>query len=79
MAAKRRVVLWTTAYADLLTGARPGGIGVQMMFWSKVFVDNGWRVYSLYNQKEPDKCENCSFLKEKETHLSSFYIYIICN
>lgn len=76
MSAERKVILWTTSYAELLTGGRVGGIGVQMMFWSKVFSRNGWKVYSLYDRMKPDDNDDCVFLKDKETHLTTFLLYL---
>lgn len=73
---ERRVILWTTSYAELLTGERVGGIGVQIMFWAKGFSRNGWKVYSLYRKTKPDKTADCVFLKDKETHLQTFFMYL---
>lgn len=74
---ERKVILWTTSYAELLTGGRVGGIGVQMMFWSKVFSRNEWKVYSLYDKVKPDDNKDCVFLKDKETHLTTLLLYLM--
>ncbi|MCM1141106.1 MAG: glycosyltransferase [Muribaculum sp.] len=74
---KPTVILWTTAYADLLTGNSIGGIGVQMMFWAKVFIRNRWNVISLYNDVKPaDYPNGVEFRKDLQTHSWNFIIYI---
>ncbi len=74
---KPTVILWTTAYADLLTGTSIGGIGVQMMFWAKVFNRKGWNVISLYNSVKPTDYPNgVAFKKDLQTHSWNFVIYI---
>lgn len=77
MSRERKVILWTSSYAELLTGGRVGGIGVQMMFWSKAFSRNGWKVYSLYDKLKPDDSNDCVFLKDKETHSTTFVLYLL--
>ena len=74
---KPTVILWTTAYADLLAGTSIGGIGVQMMFWAQVFNRNGWNVISLYNGVKPTDYPNgVAFKKDLQTHSWNFIIYI---
>lgn len=75
---QNRVLLWTTAYADLLTDTSVGGIGVQMMFWVQAFANNGWKIYSLYNKKKPnfESPLYCVFKKECETHFWSSILYL---
>lgn len=73
---QRKALLWTTAYAELLTRGKVGGIGVQMMFWAKALKNNGWQVYSLYEKTDPEKTDDCIFLKDKETHSSTFLLYL---
>lgn len=72
------VLLWTTAYADLLNGERTGGIGVQMMFWAQAFAKNGWKVYSLYLHKKPIAGEKnlCFFEKDMEMPAWRMFIYL---
>lgn len=72
---KRRCILWTTAYAEILTGGRVGGIGVQIMFWAKAFSLNGWEVFSLYQGKRPNDLDECVFLPDKETASWKFLLY----
>lgn len=71
----RRVLLWTTAYADLLTTGPVGGIGVQMRFWAQAFRAHGWNVFSFYANITPKKCDNCMFIKNNEPHSVFFPLH----
>ncbi|MBD5325298.1 MAG: glycosyltransferase [Bacteroides sp.] len=71
----RRVLLWTTAYADLLTAGPVGGIGVQMMFWAQAFQKSGWNVFSFYAQTKPKECDICTFIKNNEPHSVFFPLH----
>lgn len=63
----KTVFVWTTKIEDLIEGKSVGGITVQLYFWSMVFKDNGWRVFSL--TKESNREDNgILYLKKKVWH-----------
>lgn len=47
MKSNRNVIIWSKEVFDLIDGRPIGGIAVQMFFWSKIFTEHGWNVYSL--------------------------------
>lgn len=58
----KKVVIWLTEVKNLLDGKPIGGIAVQMFFWTQVFVENGWQVYSFAEDvKETVSCKGIIF------------------
>lgn len=72
----KRVLFWSTALADLLGGGPVGGIGVQLMFWNKVFKANGWKTFTLYRAYKPDNDNNCKYVHDLETASIWFWLYL---
>lgn len=71
----KRVLLWTTALAQLLNNEAVGGIGVQMFLWAKEFSKHGWKVFSLYRAIKPQTQNFCSFYKDIETKNIYLFLY----
>lgn len=73
-------ILWTTAISDIINPAsdRIGGISVQMYFWAKIFIKNGWEVHSFYPNKNTTSSdtEKIIFHKDFVTHLWSAVLYL---
>ncbi len=48
----KQIIIWATGIDALLKGeGMVGGLTVQMMHWSKAFIENGWHVSSLTSQE----------------------------
>lgn len=77
MKTNRKVILWNSATAELLTGGKPGGIGVQLLFWAQAFSHKRWTVYSFYQKDKPHASDLpcCSWLKQFETKPWYFFLY----
>ena len=51
----KKLLIWSTDIPSVITGkGNVGGINVQLYFWAKIFVKNGWQVSSF---TEGDECE----------------------
>ena len=50
----KKVIFWQTEIIDLIENKPIGGIAVQMYFWSQIFANNGWQVYSFAKNIERD-------------------------
>lgn len=75
---KKKVLIWSSAYAELINNERVGGIGVQLMFWAQVLKKNGWEVFSLYNSNQPEDSVNkngCRFIKDVPTPGIFLFLY----
>ena len=59
----KKIVFWSTTILDLIEGKAIGGIAVQLFFWSKVFVEQNWEVYSFTD------CHKDTLVKEDITFL----------
>ncbi len=44
---KNDLLIWNTSIAEMINNGRFGGIDVQLLFWAKTFIDNGWNVHAL--------------------------------
>jgi len=72
---KRRIIIWTTNIDQLiLEKGAVGGLTVQMYFWAKTFIQNGWSCYS-FSKKQKQKLEDINFINYFEYR----YINIIIN
>lgn len=71
---KQKVIFWTTAIDNLYRGVgNIGGIAIQMGYWSKEFLSNSWKVYSL-SQNSKKKVNNITFLKLPDIRFIGIFI-----
>lgn len=63
----KTVLVWTTKIEDLLEGKSVGGITVQLYFWSMVFKENEWKVFSLTKESYREN-DGIHFLKKTVWH-----------
>lgn len=74
---KRRVLIWDTSISNMLEGKIFGGIAVQLYFWSQVFVENQWEVYSITNNEKNYIKQNIHFMRLKPNRYFSIIIDFI--
>ena len=62
---KRKVIIWSAEIMNLLNDKPVGGIAVQMYFWARAFVENGWDVYSFSDNDKDSIREGIVFKSTK--------------
>ena len=71
----KTVLIWDYALDGMVFDDKANGIAVQLFFWSKVFEDHGWNVFSVSTQQRPTKY-GISFLKIGKSKLDFFIEWI---
>lgn len=74
---QQTIFLFCFGIDDVLNGSpKVAGIQVQMSFWAKTFVKNGWKVFSFSNK--PDRIiDGIHFIQKKSSFLSNYGLSIV--
>ena len=71
----KNLLIWDYSLDGLVYDNKVDGISVQLYFWSKIFVENGWGVFSLTRKIRTDR-DGFSFIKLRKSKLDFFFEWI---
>lgn len=67
---QKSVCLFCSGIDNVLSGSsKVAGIQIQMSFWAKTFLEQGWKVYSFSDNGENNSINNIEFVRESSSRL----------